>query len=219
MTIAPGLAFLQARGPDAFYVPADIRSVSVGRSEEILDIAQEMIQTRGYNAFSFQDISSRMGIKKASVQFYFSKKADLGVQVVRRYADQFQGLLDSLDANPELDAMARFEAYLQPFHQVSQGGTLVCLCGVLGGEFVSLPESVQREVAAFFQLHEIWLNDLLENGRKDGVFQFSQDPQALGKIIFSALQGALIIARSRCDESHFHEVAQTTRKLLQNNGS
>jgi len=36
-------------------------------SAKILDIAQELLQTRGYSAMSFQDIAARVGIKKPSV--------------------------------------------------------------------------------------------------------------------------------------------------------
>ncbi len=186
----------------------------MGRADEILDIAQELIQTRGYNAFSFQDISDRMGMKKASVQFYFPKKADLGVQVVKRYAKNFKQLLDNLESNPEVDDLHRFDAYLEPFYSVSQGAVLVCLCGVLGGEFTSLPKSVQKEVSSFFIFHEIWLSRLLASGKRAGLFHFPVEPAALAKTIFSAFQGALIIARSRGDESHFSQVAQSVRRLL-----
>jgi len=186
----------------------------MGRSDEILDIAQEMIQTRGYNAFSFQDISVRMGIKKASVQFYFPKKADLGSKVVQRYAQNFQGLLDSLDAASDMDAWSKFEAYLKPFIQVSEGAELVCLCGVLGGEYVSLPEQVQHAVAAFFVQHETWLAGLLKEGRRSGAFAFKGDAESLGKTIFAAFQGALIIARSRDDAAHFRDVAEVVRSQL-----
>ena len=33
-------------------------------ADEILDLAETLIQTRGYNAFSYQDISDALGIRK-----------------------------------------------------------------------------------------------------------------------------------------------------------
>ena len=35
---------------------------------ELLQVAMEMIQTRGYNAFSYQDLAESIGISKSSVQ-------------------------------------------------------------------------------------------------------------------------------------------------------
>ncbi len=37
-------------------------------AEEILDLAETLIQTRGYSAFSYQDIADSLGIRKASIQ-------------------------------------------------------------------------------------------------------------------------------------------------------
>ena len=187
----------------------------MSRADQILDIAQELIQTRGYNGFSFQDISKRLGIKKASVQFYYPKKADLGQKVVHRYSTAFQELTDGLDANPDLDAHGRLNAYLKPFYQVSQERDLVCLCGVLGGEFVSLPAEVQAEVAGFFKQNEVWLAGLLEWGRERDQFHFKMDAMGLAKTFFGALQGALIISRGHEDRAHFDQVSQVIRELLQ----
>jgi len=47
-------------------------------AERILDIAQDLIQRRGFNAFSYHDIAAPMGIRKASIHYHFPSKADLG---------------------------------------------------------------------------------------------------------------------------------------------
>lgn len=55
------------------------------KKNEILDCAQTLIQKRGYNGFSYADISSTVGIRKASIHHHFSTKVDLAVAVVERY--------------------------------------------------------------------------------------------------------------------------------------
>ena len=186
----------------------------MSRAEEILDITQELIQTRGYNAFSFQDISTRMGIKKASVQFYFPRKVDLGCAVVRRYKKMFAELRDKLAHQTGLNAWERLDVYLQPFQQVSGSRDMVCLCGVLGGEFVSLPKPVQDEVLDFFILHENWLSDQLAVGRSQGAFSFDGEPAAMAKMMFASLQGALLITRSRENAAHFQGVLAVLKTIL-----
>lgn len=186
----------------------------MGRSDEILDIAQELIQIRGYNAFSFQDISQRLGIKKASVQFYFSKKADLGKQVVIRYRESMREQMEALIQMEEMPAIEKFNAYLGPFFQLSDTKMMICLCGVLGGEFTTLPEVVQAEVSTFFRMHEDWLETLLEQGRNDGSFTFAMPSKHLAMTLFSTLQGGLLVSRTNGDLKYFEQVATTLRQLI-----
>ena len=51
------------------------------KREEILDAAEAMIRDAGFNAFSTRDVASAVGIKSASVHYYFPTKADMGVAV------------------------------------------------------------------------------------------------------------------------------------------
>jgi len=51
-------------------------------AEQILDLAETLIQTRGYSAFSYQDIADSLGIRKASIHYHFPSKTDLGIAVV-----------------------------------------------------------------------------------------------------------------------------------------
>jgi len=50
----------------------------------ILDEAQSMAQLHGFNGFSFRDIAASVGIKPASIHYYFQTKEQLGVALVRR---------------------------------------------------------------------------------------------------------------------------------------
>ena len=39
--------------------------------ERILDSAQALAQARGFNAFSYADIATELGVKKASIHYHF----------------------------------------------------------------------------------------------------------------------------------------------------
>ena len=43
------------------------------RKDQILEVATELVQTRGYSAFSYQDLSDRLGITKASLHHHFPR--------------------------------------------------------------------------------------------------------------------------------------------------
>lgn len=49
-----------------------------GTRERILELGEELILTKGYNGFSYQDISTALGIKNAAIHYYFASKENLG---------------------------------------------------------------------------------------------------------------------------------------------
>lgn len=55
------------------------------RKEEILDIAQHLAQTKGFNGFSYNDISNEIGIKTSSIHYYFKSKDELAIALIERY--------------------------------------------------------------------------------------------------------------------------------------
>ena len=62
-------------------------------SERILDIAERLVQTRGFNNFSYADIASELGITTASLHYHFPGKAELGHALITRYAQRFSQAL------------------------------------------------------------------------------------------------------------------------------
>jgi TetR/AcrR family transcriptional repressor of nem operon len=47
-----------------------------------LDIAEQLVQTRGFNGFSYADIAAEIGISKASLHYHFPTKAMLGERLI-----------------------------------------------------------------------------------------------------------------------------------------
>ena len=72
--------------------------LSMDRKEQIIDTATELLQTRSFSSFSYQDLSERLGITKASIHHHFRSKKDLGKAVADRYHEQVVALLDSARA-------------------------------------------------------------------------------------------------------------------------
>jgi len=68
-----------------------------GTSGRILDIAERLVQTRGFNAFSYADIAAALNITKASLHYHFATKAKLGERLVERYQESFIAALARID--------------------------------------------------------------------------------------------------------------------------
>ena len=55
----------------------------------ILDVAERMLQVRGYNGFSYGAVATELGITRAALHYHFKGKAELGEALVARYAARF----------------------------------------------------------------------------------------------------------------------------------
>lgn len=183
-------------------------------STQILDTAERLITQGGFHAFSFQDIAERIGIKKASIYYHHPAKAALGREVIARYRARFREVLAAIDSAEPIDYGDALSLYLAPIIQLSQSDDGVCLCGVLGGEYIALPEEMQAEVGAFFEEHQTWLAGLLERGRAAGAFGFTGSAAKMAKLMFSAVEGALIIKRATGDDRQFDDVISVLQDLL-----
>src|SRR5262249_60601726 len=79
--------------------------------ERVLDVAERLAQTRGFNGFSYADIAAEVGITTASLHYHFPAKADLGRALVERYTDGFQSALAAI-ADQEAQGLERSARYV-----------------------------------------------------------------------------------------------------------
>jgi TetR/AcrR family transcriptional repressor of nem operon len=142
-----------------------------GTADRILDVAERLVQTRGYHAFSYADVSEAVGIRKAGVHYHFPSKDDLGRAVAARYRARFAEVLARLDATRKGPG-AKLRAYAGLYEAVLADGLRACLCGMLAADFLTLPGPVRAEVADFFADQEAWLARVLAAGRAAGTLVF-----------------------------------------------
>ena len=184
-------------------------------AEQILDLAETLIQTRGYSAFSYQDIADALGIRKASIHYHFPSKSDLGIAVVNRYIERFDAALTEVARDESLPSMAMLDHYVQPYLQFARApDDRVCLCGALAGEMMALPEELRARVEHFFTTHQGWLTKLLKRGVARGEFHLPAPPAKVARSIFAALQGALLVKRATGDIAQINDVIAVIKLQL-----
>jgi len=183
-------------------------------ASKVLDVGQELIQTRGYTAMSFQDIATQVGIKKPSVIHHFPSKADLGVAIIQRYRATFASELEAIKKDPNKATWDVLEFYFSPYLHFAQTPDKVCLCGALAGEVPALPNQMRLEVKQFMEDHQSWLEHILRNGRRSGELTFDETPARLSRMIFNTLQGTLLVKRSTDDLSQLKDVIKVIRRML-----
>jgi TetR/AcrR family transcriptional repressor of nem operon len=181
-------------------------------AERILDIAERLVQTRGFNNFSYADIADELGITKASLHYHYPGKAELGRALIGRYAARFGEALERI-VRDHGDARARLEAYAGLYAEVLRGERM-CMCGILAAEYETLPEAMRSAVISFFDANERWLAAVLAEGRADGTLAFAGSTHDLAQSILSTLEGAMLVARPYRDPARFGATAQQLLESL-----
>jgi TetR/AcrR family transcriptional repressor of nem operon len=174
-------------------------------AQRILDIAEGLVQVRGFNNFSYADIATELGITKASLHYHFPGKAELGQALVTRYAERFSEALSQIDRDLP-DAHAKLEAYANLYAEVLRGKRM-CMCGILAAEYQTLPEPMRAEVISFFDENQRWLAGVLSEGQAEGTLKFAGTPEDAAQGILSTLEGAMLVARPYGDLRRFDAAA------------
>ncbi len=183
---------------------------------QILDIAQRLVQSHGYNAFSYRDLANEIGIKSASIHYHFPTKDDLGTALMQRYRRDFLADLGRIEDETH-DAGMRLTRFADLFGAVLRHDNRICLCGMLATDFITLSKGVQSEVKRFFKDSEDWLTQVLADGEKSGALKLSGTPRTTARTLFAALEGMLIGAHVFADRKRFDDTVQTLLRGLVNN--
>jgi TetR/AcrR family transcriptional repressor of nem operon len=173
--------------------------------ERILDIAERLVQTRGFNGFSYADIAEAMQVTKASLHYHFRGKADLGKRLIERYEKNFLAALAGIDAATD-DAREKLRRYAAIYGSVMNADRM-CLCGMLAAEFGTLPEAMRVEMRHFFDANERWLVGVLQKGKREKKLAFTGTAVAVAQSLVGSLEGAMMIARSYSDPARFRMVS------------
>ncbi|MGZ5214367.1 MAG: TetR/AcrR family transcriptional regulator, partial [Actinomycetota bacterium] len=110
----------------------------------ILDVAERLVQRRGFNGFSYADVASELSVTRASLHYHFAGKAELGEALIERYASGFAEALADVDQRVD-DAPAKLEAYVELYADVLRRERM-CLCGMLAAEYETLPQPMRDSV-------------------------------------------------------------------------
>jgi TetR/AcrR family transcriptional repressor of nem operon len=176
-----------------------------GTAERILDIAERLVQQRGFNGFSYADVAAELHITKASLHYHFAGKAELGEALIVRYAARFLEALAAIDARNG-DGPAKLDAYAGLYADVLRAHRM-CLCGMLAADYETLPKPMRDAVIRFFDDNEAWLQRVLEQGRAEGRLHFAGSAADAAQLIVSTLEGAMLVARPYGDPERFRAAA------------
>lgn len=179
--------------------------MTAGTPARILDIAERLVQTRGFNGFSYADVAAELHITTAALHYHFTGKPQLGLALIDRYAIRFGQALADLDARAA-SAPDRLQGYVALYREVLRNGRM-CLCGMLAAEYQTLPVPMRDAVLKFFSQNERWLEAAMEQGAAEGSLHVAGPPLQAAQLLLAGLEGALLVARSFDDVTRFEATA------------
>lgn len=171
----------------------------------ILDVAEILVQTRGYNGFSYADVAAQLGVTKASLHYHFPTKAELGRTLIERYRTVFGQALESIDLQMS-QPQEKVRAYVGLYRSVLNNERM-CLCGMLAAEIATLPIPMQEGLTLFWDENERWLTAVLEDGLRTKAFILRETANERARLVIAALEGAMLLARSYVSPGRFQAIA------------
>lgn len=176
--------------------------VDMDTKTALLNSAETLARSLGFDAFSYADLSREVGIQKASIHHHFPTKGDLALALVTRYREGFMAALTGIEQGKST-AAAQLIAYLDLYKTAMRDGTQVCLCVSFSVSVNSFDAAVVRQVNRFHAESLAWLERLFEKGAADGTIANVGDPAEEAHACLALAEGAQLIARASGDISDF----------------
>lgn len=180
----------------------------IGTADKLVDEAARLIVDRGYNGFSYADLSDRFGIRKASIHHHFPSKVDLVVAVVERGRAGIQGQIAALDASaaPAMDQLLAYTGYWE--RCILDQTSPFCLAGVLAAELPGLPAEIGVAVRGHFRDLAAWIERILALGVEQGSMRLEETPAVEAELFVAAVYGGMLAARAFDDPTRFGVIVE-----------
>ena len=179
--------------------------------DNIVAKAKDYLQRYGFSGFSFQDLANDIGLRKASLHYYFKSKEELGLVLIEEYRNAFERWTQAMqnkNAREKLDGMFHI------FVLMAKDGKKICPTGALTTELQKLPASMQKKLREFHEEQKQWLLQTLIDGQREGIFNRSLAAGEYADLLLAIFQGGIQIARLRGNIDSMKDSYESLRKVL-----
>jgi AcrR family transcriptional regulator len=188
-------------------------SETLSTKDKIINIASMILQDRGYNGFSYSDISKQLGIRNAAIHYHFPTKSDLGAAMIERYQSQFGSWMSHNEQKYANQYEKLLESYIAIPRSFINKEHTVCPLAVLESNYTIFPEAMQVLTKSLSKDIRTWLTRILDSGRNAGAFKFEGTAENKSLILSAALQGASMMAHVDSPDIFETTVLQLKREL------
>lgn len=171
------------------------------KKESILKYAEQLLLSKGYNGFSFMDIANKIGIRKASLHYYFPTKEDLAVHIVKKYRDLFQRWRDRVSDKNTTDKVSSFFSL---YHSLYRKHNQICPIGMLLAEYSTIPILLREEVKLLHEEEKDWMISILKSGIINKEISDNVNPQLYTDLVTGYLSGAIKFWRIYANDDSYY---------------
>jgi AcrR family transcriptional regulator len=156
------------------------------RRNEILDAAQKLIYSKGYEAMTIQDLLDDLNISKGAFYHYFLSKHALLEGLIDRSMDQATRLVSPILEDPNLTSLEKLSRYFDAVSswKVAQKKFMIQLLRVWYKDENSIFR--QKLMAAGVEFLSPILVKLISQGVEEGMMVVN-DPQMTAKVVYSLM--------------------------------
>jgi AcrR family transcriptional regulator len=158
------------------------------KRKEILDAAQKLVYTRGYEQMSIQDILDELNISKGAFYHYFDSKQALLDGLVDKMLDDVEQILRPILEADDLPAIDKLRRYFETGGRwkTSRRSFMLDLLRVWYTDANALVR--QKQQAAAMKRIAPMLAEIIRQGVAEGVFTTAY-PYQIGNMVWGLAQG------------------------------
>jgi AcrR family transcriptional regulator len=159
------------------------------RRDAFVDVAQRLIQAKGYEQMSIQDVLDEAAASRGAFYHYFGSKADLLEAVVDRLTDAATAALMPIVDDPDLSATAKLDGYFTGLGRWK--GERTDLLRGLMDTWLADDNAIVREKFRQGIVQRLMpvMARIVAQGRDEG-WLADGDPAHVARVLVSLLQGA-----------------------------
>jgi len=157
------------------------------RRGEILETAQQLVLTRGYEQMTIQDILDALHISKGAFYHYFDSKQALLAEITERYLAEAEHILTPIQNDPDLNAVEKLNAYFATAVRWKNAQRTYLLA--LLGAWYSDDNAIVRQKLTTDGFARItpFIESILRQGVAEGLFSAAY-PHELARVIITLIQ-------------------------------
>lgn len=175
--------------------------------EKLLDAAESLVQSRGLNAVTFQDLADAVGLRKPSVFHHIKNKEELTLALIDRCSTK-HGPTYAAIVDMEISAPEKLRKVAKVFENGLKEGR-PCLLAALGGGMESLSEAAAGELRNSAEGAIGRFAMIFAQGREEGSLKFKGTPEHAAMSFFAMLQGLQTLCRAKDDSRSFRKATET----------
>jgi TetR/AcrR family transcriptional regulator len=191
------------------------RPLTIERETAILDAAQRRFAHYGINKVTMDEVSADVGLKKASLYYYFKTKEDLFTAVIEREEKGYLAVLQNITGQRILPAR---KLHLFGTKRLELFASLLNLAQFKSDSWITIRPEFQQLFRKLEAEEHHFLTGILHEGVKRGEFVL-KDPASVATLILHLLQGLRlrVVKHSQTPASaaeHYAELGREVRDLL-----